>query len=308
MRMSVKWIAAVVSICSGLARADELLVTSFFSDRVDRFSLPTGASLGPLDLAGGLDGPLCTRIGPDGKLYVASEESNSIKRYNPADGSFIDTFVSPGSGGLAGPSGVTWGLDGHLYVSSFDNNSVLKYDGATGAFIKTFVTTASGGLSGPDNGSVFGPDGDLYVPSYWNGRIMKYDGETGDFMGAFITGISRPRVLEFRDGKLYITSEGGHSVRRYDAATGVFIDNFVAPRSGGLVAPSGMAFGNDGYLYVSSLNNDQVLRYNAETGAFVDVFLTGGGIDGPVFLTIIPAPGAALPLSAGLLLARRRRR
>lgn len=304
MLAAAGWIA-----CLGTtAHADELLVTSFFSDRVSRYDLATGAFLGSLDPAAGLNNPLSTRLGPDGRLYVASEGNNSIMRFN-VDGSYIDTFVPSGSGGLNGPTGMTWGPDGNMYVPSFNTASILKYNGVDGSFMGVAVASGAGGLSGPDNGTTFGPDGNLYVPSYWNNRVLKFSA-SGDPLGTFITSVGRPRVLDFQADGLYVSSETLDTVRRYDATTGAFIENFITPRDGGLDTPTGFVFGPDGYLYVASSTTDQILRYNAVTGDFVGVFASAlpGGIDGPVFLTIIPAPSGGAILAVGVIMTTLRGR
>ncbi|HVZ94748.1 MAG TPA: NHL repeat-containing protein [Phycisphaerales bacterium] len=300
--------AGVLSFCACLpASAAELLVTSWNGNRVGRFSM-TGTFIANLE-SGGMSHPLCTRVGPDGLLYVASEGNHSIKRYNAATGAFIDNFIPSGSGGLTSPTGLTWGGDGNLYVSSFDGNSVLRYNGTTGAFIDTFITTGLGGLNGADNGTIFGPDGNLYVPSYNNNRILKYSGTDGSFIGIFAS-INKPRVLEFRGSSLYVTSETADAVARYDATTGASQGTFVTAHSGGLDEPIGMAFGNDGFLYVTSGSNNRVFRYNDTTGAFVDILIpTGtGGISGPTFVTVVvPTPGAGALAIIGLAMAGRRR-
>lgn len=287
----------------------ELLVSGFSSDSVARFDLGTSAYLSSLDSAAGIDGPLCCRVGPDGLLYVASEGTDSIVRYNATSGAFVDTFVSGGSGGLDGPTGVTWDHDGNLLVPSFNTDSVLKYNGATGAFMSVLVSAGLGSLNGPDNGSIVGPDGNLYVPSYYTNRILRYS-PTGAFLGNFVTGISRPRVLEFRGSSLFVTSETANAVREYNATTGAFIRNFVATSSGGLSVPIGMVFGPDGYLYVASSGNGKILRYNGTTGAFVDTYLASGagGIQLPAFLTVIPSPGGGVVLALGLGAVARRQR
>jgi streptogramin lyase len=282
------------------AASNEMLVSSFFSDSVHRYDLQTGQYVGTLAApAGLLDGALAARVGPDGLLYVVSEEANCVLRFAADTFAYVDTFVTPGSGGLLGPSGVCWGPDGNLFVSSFDSDTILRYNGATGAFLNVFVAAGSGGLNGPDNGTIFGPDGNLYVPSYFTNRIIKYNGSTGAFMSVPVPSIGRPRVLVFRSGKLYVTSETGDSVRRYNGTTGAFETDFVAPGSGGLDEPVGMAFGEDGYLYVTSGTLDRVLRFDATTGAYVNDFVPAGdhGIDGPVFLTrvVVACNPAACP-------------
>jgi sugar lactone lactonase YvrE len=294
---SFKKIAAVVAgaFATSALATDQLLISSFFSDQVTRHSLPDCAFLGTLQTGVGLDGTLCARLGPDGLLYVASEGTDSIQRYHPDSGEFIDNFVTAGSGGLDGPTGMTWNSLGQLIVPSFNNDRILKYDAQTGASLGTLVTSGSNGLNGPDNGTIIGPDGDLYVPSYFTNRVLRYDGETGVPAGVFIASIGRPRVLEFRGPSLFVTSETSDAVREYNSTSGAFIRNFTTPGAGGLDTPIGMAFDSENNMYVSSGTNDNVLRFDATTGAFQAEAIPPNafGIDGPTFLTVIPEPGCA---------------
>ncbi len=300
------WCMGVVvgAACVVPCAAQEYLVAGFFSDAVHRYDWELGLSIGALETGVGLDGALCVRYGPDGKLYVASEGSNSVQRYDALTGAFIDEFVAPGSGGLDGPTSLAWGADGHLYVASFNSDSVLKFDGGTGDPLGVFVDPGDGGLNGPDNGTTFGPDGTLYVPSYWNNRVLMYDGLTGDFIGTFVASIGRPRVLVFDAGYVYITSETADAVKRYRLRTGEFVDDFVAGGSGGLDTPVGMTFGHDGHLYVTSVPSDSVLRFDGATGDFIDTFIPPGqgGLDGPTFILARGGNGVDCDRIAGLKL------
>ncbi len=65
-----------------------------------------------------------------------------------------------------------------------------------------------------------------------------------------------------------------NTVVRYNASTGAFVDVFVSAGSGGLDAPTGIAFGKDGSLLVSSYNTDSIKRYDATTGVYIDDFVT----------------------------------
>lgn len=315
--MSVLVVCGVSGVCVVGGRAQggvEMLVSGFFSDRVERYDLggpgATGAHLGSLDLGAGLDGPLCQRVGPDGLLYVADEGNDAIVRFNPSTGLKIDTFVAPGAGGLDGPTSLSWDAAGRLYVGSFNTDSVLRYrpDGSPDG---VFVGAGSGGLNGPDNGATFGPDGRLYVPSYYSNRVLRYDGQTGAFLGAIGGNISHPRVILFKDQYMLVTSETSSSVRRYLLSTGQFVDHFVAQGAGGLNNPTGMAFGPDGHLYVASSTTHSVLKFDGSTGAYLGVAVSPGlgGLSGPVFISFVPGPGGG---AAGLALAawgcsRRRR-
>lgn len=300
-------LGAVADAAHGAGK--QLLVTSFFSGRVVSFDINSGTRLGDTGAVPFFSAPLCTRVGPDGRLYVASEGTDRIFRFDVGTLALIDTFAAPGSSVLDQPSALAWTPDGDLLVASFSGDKVQRFDGSTGVFESTFIAPNLGGLNGPDNGMTYGPDGHLYIPSYFTNQILKYDGQTGAFLGAFITGISRPRVLEFRGDDLFITSETADAVMRYNASTGALIGAFTAPGAGGMDTPVGLAFA-DGFMFVTSLENDSVLRFDASTGAFIDVFAAGAaiGLNGPVFLTVVPAPPVAGALVPALLIAGARRR
>lgn len=277
----------------------ELLVCSFVGDAVGRFDLDSGAFLGDLGPTDALDGALGIVVGPDGRIYVASEESNAVVRFDGTTGAFLDRFVADDpltmedeTGGLLGPGAVLFGADGRLYVSSFDSDAILRYDGQTGAFVDVFVPAGAGGLDGPDAGMVFGPDGHLYVPGYYSNSIPRYDGATGMPLGDFVAGgmLDNPRTLVFHGDHLYVANEGSDEVLRYDAATGAFVDVFVAAGAGGLAGPAGMVFGPDGVLHVASIENNQILRFDAAGAALPAlVDAVAGGIAAPTHITLAPA-------------------
>ena len=285
------WLA-LLTIGADAAMGGQLLVASFFTDRVGRYDAGSGEYLGMLN-GNGLDGPLAARIGPDDLLYVTSEGSNQVQRYNWRTGEFVDNFVTGGLGGLDGPTGLDWDASGDLYVASFNSNTVIKYDGATGQFLGVPVPPGQNGLNGPDNGTIFGPDGKLYVPSYFSNRILRYDPATNT-SEVFISGIGRPRVLVFQDNQWFITSETADAVKRYDV-NGAFVDDFIRPGQTILDTPIGLEFFDDAW-FVTSLTRDKVLKFD-RNGQLLDAnFIASGsgGIDGPTFITaIVPEPAAS---------------
>jgi len=284
------------------AQADELWVGSYFGDNVQRFDITSGASLGTVG-TGKLDGTLGMTIGTDGSIYICSELTGSIEKFNGAGG-WLGRFATANT-----PTGITFDSTGKAYVAQFDTDSVTKYS-ATGTLLGTFVTGGSGGLNGPDLGATFGPDGNLYVPSFYSGDVLRYNGTTGAFMDKFIAagsgGMSQPRQILWRDGKVYVTSDNGNSVLRYNASTGAFIDTFVTSGSGTLFGATGMVFAGDS-LYIASSRNNRVLKYSANTGAFQSSFATTG-LNGPVSLLVVPEPTSLLALGGGLLLLARQRK
>jgi DNA-binding beta-propeller fold protein YncE len=164
--------------------------------------------------------PDALSIGPDGRLYVSSGETeadSAILRFDAQDGHFIDRFAF--GGGLLRPYGHAFGPDGLLYVSSFLSDQILRYDADSGVFVDVFAqgTGASGGVNGP-NGLAFGPDGMLYVTT------------EGSIDGSFAT----PLPSE---------------VLRFDIVTGeseVFVAQpATSPSGAGFVSLLGLAFGPD---------------------------------------------------------------
>lgn len=242
-----------------LGRDDRLYVTSQATGEILSYDAETGTFLGILigddpttpnvDESGGLQAPGSLLLGPGNRLYVASQLTDEIRRYEVQTGQFIDTFVTDDpstldvdeSGGLQGVTGLVLSPAGQLYVSSFHTNQILRYDVHTGVFLGAVVADnpstsddESGGLKGP-SGLVVGPDGHLYV-----------------------------------------SSSDTHEVLRYDGGTGVLIDRFITATKGGLESPGQLAFGPDGQFYVFQAHTGQVLHYEGRTGAFLGVYMTSG--------------------------------
>jgi DNA-binding beta-propeller fold protein YncE len=266
--------ASLIVACN----SNSSVVRYSFKSQLPEVFVPSGT--------GTLNGTSKLVFGPDGNLYVSSQNNDRILRYDGTTGSFIDIFVAAGSGGLDVPVGLDFGPDGNLYVAS-NLSAVRRYDGSTGAYIDAFVPS---GLGNP-TGLLFGPDDDLYVCNRNGDSVLRYDGATGALIGAFVTtgsgGLDSPRGLIWGpDGNLYVCEEFNDSVRRYDGVTGAFIDVFIAGGSGGLDRANDIIFGPDGIAYVASFNNDQVLGYDATTGAFIGALPDGGILHGPAWLAL----------------------
>ena len=265
------------------ARAD--LLVSDLDTAVLRYD-DSGAFVGVFASGGGLDSPLGLAFGPGGDLFVASNGTDQVLRFDGRTGAFIGVFAS--DAGLSEPSGLAFGPDGDLYVATIGLNQVLRFDGDTGAFEGVFAS--GGGLSEP-TGLLFRLDlatggSELFVASNGSNEVLRYDNS-----GAFVCvaasggGLVGPGGLTFgRDGNLLVS--GGDEVLRFDSETGAFRGVFAS--GSGLVAPIGLVFGPGGDLFVSSFDSRQVLRFDGGTGTFEGVFASGGGLGSPTFLIFTP--------------------
>ena len=238
--------------------------------------------------SGGLVSPRGITFGPDGRLYVASTDTDSILRYDEGTGAFIDEFVSTGSGGLDFPRDITF-HGGDLFVASSSTHSVLRYDGVTGDFVSEFVTSGDGGLDSP-RGLLFGPNNDLYVTSAGeDDAVLRYDSTDGTFLSEFIVsgdnGLANPSEIAIGpDGNFYVSStqSASNAVLRYDSA-GSFIDTFIGPGSGGLDGPADLAF-RSGLLYVAGWRSNSIVAYDSSSGDYVSTVTASAG-SSPISIT-----------------------
>lgn len=95
-----------------------------------------------------------------------------------------------------------------------------------------------------------------------------------------------PTVQRIQD--LYVSSRNTNSVKLYNGATGAYLGNFVAPGTGGLLAPQEVAFGYDGHLLVSARGNNAILKFDGATGEYLGPFTTGYPLDEPTKMTFGP--------------------
>lgn len=152
----------------------------------------------------------------DGVLYVSSQKTNAVLKYNANTGAFLGELTKDGKlgeGANAGPSGLTFGFENKLFIAQHDNDPAVTKGGnvlsvpVTGTTtVSTLVDSATDALSGPigiafvsvENRPSPLPD-HLLVTSAATNEVRAYDA-SGRFLGALATGhdLQTPIYLALR--------------------------------------------------------------------------------------------------------------
>lgn len=292
--MKFAWMIAL-GLAAGTAHAQStcsarLLVSGYFSNNVHIYNACTGAFERNLDDSGRIRGAQATRLGPDGKLYVMSEGSGRVLRYDALTLAFeAEAVVLPST---FGGTGFDF-RNGEIWVGGYDYDGVRRFSLSTGQSLGDAVSPRASGLNGPDNGLGFGPDGRLYVPGYDSDSVVRHDPTTGAnsvFIAARSGGLNETRGILFEPGgqSVLISSEGSGQVLRFDASSGAFQSVFIA----GLGRPTGLAYHPDGSLLVADASG--VTRFDPQSGARLGLLAdpNPASADGITYLSLIPAPSA----------------
>lgn len=304
-----KWIVVLAVVCllpaARAVAANDcstlLIVSGYFSANAKVFDGCTGRFVRDLDSeAGRLRGPQAIRQGPDGLIYVASELTNRVLRYDPATLDFVDVFIEDDPAtqdfdelyGMRKPTGMDFGPDGDLYVGGFESNSIVRFDGATGEPKEVVVSSGAGGLAGLDAGMGFAPDGTLYVPGYDGNHVLHFSA-TGELLPALDEHVNNPRVLLFdpANGRILVTAYASGEIRQYGIGGG-----FQKILSTAVSHPTGMAFDTDGTLLVTSDQSNKVVRLNPNNGQMIErVVRSGAGeLSGATFIFVLEKQAAPM--------------
>ncbi len=265
-----------------------VLVSGYYSN-VHVYDACTGAFLRNLDDSGRIQGAQAVKIGPDGKLWVVSEEADTLLRYDAATLDFVDTFARvPLDWGL---TGVAFS-GGSAYLSSYATSALRKYDIATGV-AENLPLAGITVLKGPDNGLMDAPDGKIYVPGYDSNNVVRFDPQSrqySQFAGARDNGLRSARglLLNSAGNKLYVTGERSNQILRYNFPGGG-LDKVI---SASISTPTGMAWHPDGSLLVAGngARGAGVLKIDGESGEEKSLLIPvgSGGLSGPTYVAVIP--------------------
>ena len=85
--------------------------------------------------------------------------------------------------------------------------------------------------------------------------------------------------------EVFVNSRGTNAIKKYDGE-GNYLGNFIAPGSGGLVAPEDVLFHPDGTMLVTGAGNGYIKRYDGQTGSFLGNFSSGYLLEIPSKMSI----------------------
>jgi uncharacterized protein (TIGR03437 family) len=248
-----------------------------------------GGWLGVLAQGDGLTLARGITVGPDGDLYVASQATGEILRFDARSGKSLGVFAS-----VLSPEGITFGQDGNLYVVSNNPTSVVRCDGHTGACL-TFASPPPSSASSADwFMPAFGPDGNLYVSSASDAGILQFNGVTGQFIKVFAsTKLVTPfGILFTSDGSLLASDIALSQIFKFNGVTGAYVAVFASGPA--LNGPSQLLAGPNGDIYVANAFAGNVLRYDS-SGNYIDTVIPAttlgpGAVNFLAFAPALPQP------------------
>jgi sugar lactone lactonase YvrE len=254
------------------------------------------------------------KIGPDGRLYVASVLGREILIMDPKNGKILETY-GPAQG-VAGPDDLVFGPDGSLYWTDILSGEVgrLEPDGTvTKQFVAEFVNpiafNSQGrlfvaqaflgdglyeldpnlvnspkkimGVGNPAfhlNGMDFGSDGLLYAPRQQLNQIVRIDVDVDPVVVEVLTDQFEGACAFDSNGELYVATEDRivhFDVDADEVTTVAEIERDL----------DNLAFDKNDNLYASNFRNGAIYKI-LKNGEFR--FLSPGGLIAPAGIAVLP--------------------
>jgi hypothetical protein len=253
-------------------------------------------------------------LGGNGDVYVLDFPGTAPPEVHRYDGATLEHrgVVVPSSstsGLVISETTMMIGPNGDLYFSALSSNapSLFRFDLDTGALV--------GSLAGIGGAFAFGPDGLLYAASDFSNVVERFDADTFENRGAFWTAADASTFVKFLRfdgaGNLYAMNRGTdpNEQTNFDEVFRLDSDGMQTGASGPAPDSSGGAFDFELNPFtgeiLSSRDAAVFYRWNLNGGGrevASGLLDTGGsGFLIPWDFLIVPEPGTALLLIAGLL-------
>ena len=260
-------------------------------NNVVEYNFYTGALVGEFITAatGNLNFPEQMRIGPDGLIYVVSQNGVTVKRFNASTGALIETAFMTSAVGLANPLGLVFDNAGNIYVSNNGSGGAIRKYDSSGAFVSVLWTAP---VNDSPRGLTLSPDG-LYIyaivdnsAGFYVQKILVASPNTAT---NFLTGtggtFSPYNGIDWGpDGNLYVSDYGANTLRVYNSS-GAVVRTITANLNGphhAVFLPCLLSdFGDLPVGYPTTLrdNGPRHIVTSLKLGAAIDVDADGQPLD-----------------------------
>ncbi len=224
-------------------------------------------------------------------LFVVSQATQEVKRYDGTSGAFVSTFITPVLDGFQLPGGMAIRpIDGVLWVSSTASSEFWKYTTATGVVITPVAKT---GLFSPGALTFDGTGANIYFLSADDDLSVSTDAvkkmvvSSGSVSTLTTDGTANFNFIALNGSDFYVSDAFNNVVKRVP----VYGGSGTNVISTGLSSPAGILFRSPTDMLVADSGTDRVLEYlfNGSSWVFDRVVLAGGsGVDGPMGLALAP--------------------
>lgn len=224
-------------------------------------------------------------------LFVVSQATQQVKRYDGATGSFLSNFITPVTDGFLLPGGMAIRpSDGVLWISSTASGEFWKYTTSTGTVITPAAKTgllSPGAITFDTGGSnVYFLAADT-VLSVSTDAVKKMIVSSGSVSTLATDGTANFNFLALNGSDLYVTDAVNNLVKRVPVSGGAGTNVITT----GLSSPAGIVFRSSTDMLVANTGTDEVYEYtfNGSSWVFDRVVLgSGAGVDGPMGIALAP--------------------
>lgn len=191
------------------------------ADTIHRYDGATGVYVD--EFIGAADHDLgsatCLSFGPDGNLYVSSNSTDEILRFDTATGDFLDVFAT---GVTVSMQDFIW-VDGDLFVAAGSSSRrVMHYDGLTGDEVAEHFLGFNGTYR-------IAYDQGLFVVAATTASTARYYDTDWNLIGEVGTDYFTAWGLYAQGGELFLADPGFDRIWVYTFGTGSLRRNFTAP-------------------------------------------------------------------------------
>ncbi len=224
-------------------------------------------------------------------LFVVSQSTAEVLRYDGGDGSFLEVFVETITEGFSNPGGMALrSATGELYLTSTGTGEIWRYTAATGAVL---APPAASGLIAPRS-AAFDTSGDTL---YFLAAETELSSGTDALMQLVIASGNVSTLASDAAANFAALALNGSDVYASDALNGAVLRFATGGGGGGattvisgLVSPGGILFLSATEMLVAETGADRVVEYTFDGSAWIfqRELLPPNHVNGPFGLALAP--------------------